>query len=172
MQPPIPAGRPGQVSLRDVSFKLPSALMHCNKTTKKHHHTAGFYTKLVRTAVNSLPGDHCASGHKAESEEDVGGYRDVGRHTGVIPLSTCWPLVEQVFRHLADQVCSLLRCLSASSCRLLSALYPRHLALNHRYGGSTPIFKFKVSHGLYQVSCQVYCPRAQYKVQPSAIERF
>lgn len=45
---------------------------------------------------------------KLPSEErplgDVGGYWDVGLHTGVLPLSTCWPLVEQVFRHQAAQV--------------------------------------------------------------------
>lgn len=37
---------------------------------------------------------------------DVGGLRDVGKHMHVEPLPTCWPLVEQVFHYLAEQVCS------------------------------------------------------------------
>jgi hypothetical protein len=40
-----------------------------------------------------------------EWDEDVGGYHDVGQHTNVVQQATCWPLVEQAFHCLADQVC-------------------------------------------------------------------
>ena len=72
----------------------------------KQHKTVGFYTKLVRNAVQSIlvGGGSGTAGVAPDLGGDVGGYRDVGIHTSVTPLSTCWPLVEQVFRYMAEQV--------------------------------------------------------------------
>lgn len=102
LQPSIPAGKPGQVNLQEVDEQA-SALAVLPRG--KRHNTVGFYSKLVRIAVEGiLEGRVDSSCDTLDSGGDVGGHRDVGKHTGVLPLSTCWPLVEQVFRYLAEQV--------------------------------------------------------------------
>jgi hypothetical protein len=107
IQTVIAAGKPGQISLQQLPEKVKSVKKRID--TKKHHKTVGFYSKLVRTAVDCmLQGEQEDCNERIAWEGDVGGYRDVGLHTGVVPLSTCWPLVEQVFRYLATQVCCYL----------------------------------------------------------------
>jgi hypothetical protein len=112
VQPPIAAGKPGEISLQELCKKIKFVQGHLKP--KKHHNTAGYFAMLVRIAINRMFEDD--EGNEYEQEEDgcndplawegdLGGYRDVGRHTNVVPLSTCWPLVEQVFHYLADQVC-------------------------------------------------------------------
>lgn len=102
----IPAGQQGQISLQQISNKMFSILK--NIDTEKRHSTVGFYSNLVRTAVKVLGEE--ASGRVQKKVDkiawagDVGGFRDVGGHQGVKPLATCWPLVEQVFYYLAEQV--------------------------------------------------------------------
>jgi hypothetical protein len=113
--PPIEAGKPGQVNLEQLPSKI-QQVCQCIGGNKKHHNTAGLYLKLVRVVVeNMVRQRQSVNVDRFTWEGDAGGYRDVGTHTDVVPLSTCWPLVEQVFRFLADQVCPYLGCSTAIS---------------------------------------------------------
>lgn len=105
----IQAGSPGLVTLKQLSSKLSFIINRID--TKKRQQTAAFYTRCVELAVKMLlVGDEASKVQSTDGkitwEGDVGGCRDVGKHDGVMPLSTCWPLVEQVFHYVADEVCS------------------------------------------------------------------
>ena len=100
----IPAGRAGEFTLQTILQRIPEVCEHMK--LQKRHKTAGFYGMLVRNSVKLH--QHVSSGKKGdlklEMDCDMGGFRDVGRHTETAPLSTCWPLVEQVFHCLGEQV--------------------------------------------------------------------
>ena len=105
------------ITLRQLSTKLDST--HLQIDTRKRHFTAGFYAKLIERAVRLMLGDEASKLQSAEGkvawEGDVGGFRDVGKHDGVAPLSTCWPLVEQVFSYVAEEVWHNIFCCIASN---------------------------------------------------------
>jgi hypothetical protein len=106
VQPRIAAAKPGQISLVELCREIESVRQRLDPR-KQQHSTAGFFGMLVSIAVRNLLQEgeqEQDSDEILKWEGDVGGYRDVGLHHNLVPLSTCWPLVEQVFHYLADQV--------------------------------------------------------------------
>jgi hypothetical protein len=121
VQPPVAAGKPGEISLQDLPANI--EFVRRRMKPKKHSKTVGFYTMVVKLAVEKMLQKQEVEEEEEAAEEveeevcvesldyegDPGGYQHVGQLNHGMPLSTCWPLVEQVFKYLADQVCDAMR---------------------------------------------------------------
>eukprot|EP00892_Ulva_mutabilis_P000059 jgi/Ulvmu1/10053/UM059_0103.1 len=105
---------PKKVNLKKINSQVHQAVADCSAVRKRHKkaHTAGFFhylcTKVTQQQIS--PAAHTERLQLFNMWHDAkaaGGFRDVGMHTTSEKLPTCWPLVEQVFHFVADQVSTI-----------------------------------------------------------------
>lgn len=107
----LPANRSSLSRLASFVRKI---LQQSRVSTKKPPHNAGFLVEVASQAADALASQsHALSEVDARSMYEAaasqatsaGVFRDVGRQAGTDRLPTCWPLVQEAFRFVSQQVC-------------------------------------------------------------------
>lgn len=106
----LPASRSSLSRLASFVRKI---LQQSRVSTKKPPHNAGFLVEVASQAADVLaPQSHALSEvdarimyeAAASHATSAGVFRDVGRKAGTDRLTTCWPLVQEAFRFVSQQV--------------------------------------------------------------------